>query len=178
MLHASSNQFKEVLVNLLHLFSIIHFSSICCAKNSSLISCPNTMAKRIQNQKEEEISVAKSKSTEMNLSAHVPTNSSSAKKSDSIQKSEYLIVTVKPESRMIGNQKIRRSVEFSSATERCIPWRVKWTLPRGNLSLQKRNQEMWKELSECETGSEEDVTGKRVMHPVNQTAREVHKLKR
>ena len=47
--------------NLLHLFNIRHFSSICCGKNFSLISCPTTMAKRIQEQKREERSVAKSK---------------------------------------------------------------------------------------------------------------------
>ena len=40
--------------NLLHLFNISHFSSICCAKNSRLISCTKTMAKRMQEQKEEE----------------------------------------------------------------------------------------------------------------------------
>ena len=58
--------------NLLHLFKISHFSSTCCAKDSSLISCP-TMAKRIQEQKEEEIIVSKSKPTAMNLSSIVPT---------------------------------------------------------------------------------------------------------
>ena len=36
--------------NLLHLFNISHFSSICCTKNFSLISC-STMAKRIQDKK-------------------------------------------------------------------------------------------------------------------------------
>ena len=41
--------------NLLHLFNISHLSSSCCAKNSSLISCPNTMAKRMQEQKGEEV---------------------------------------------------------------------------------------------------------------------------
>ena len=39
--------------NLLHLFNISHFSSTCCTKNFSLISC-STMAKRIQYQKEGE----------------------------------------------------------------------------------------------------------------------------
>ena len=52
--------------NLLHLFNISHFSKTCCAKNSSLISCSKTMAKRMQEQKGEERSVAKSKSTAMN----------------------------------------------------------------------------------------------------------------
>ena len=46
--------------NLLHLFNISHFSSTCYAKNSSLISCPKTMAKRMQEEKGEEIIVAES----------------------------------------------------------------------------------------------------------------------
>ena len=37
--------------NLIHLFNISHFSSTCCTKNFSLISC-STMGKRIQDQKE------------------------------------------------------------------------------------------------------------------------------
>ena len=41
--------------NLLHLFNISHFSSTCCAKTSSLISCSNTMAKRMQEQIGEEL---------------------------------------------------------------------------------------------------------------------------
>ena len=49
--------------NLLHLFNISHFSSTCCAKNSRLISCPKTLAKRMQEQKGEEIVVVTSKST-------------------------------------------------------------------------------------------------------------------
>ena len=65
--------------NLRHLFHISHFSSICCAKNSSLVSCTKTMAKRMQEQKGQESSVAESKSTATNLSSTVPTSSSSAK---------------------------------------------------------------------------------------------------
>ena len=54
--------------SLLHLFNISHFSSTCCAKNSSLMSCPKAMAKRVQKQKEEERIVAKSRPIAMNLS--------------------------------------------------------------------------------------------------------------
>ena len=63
---------------LLHLFNISHFSSTCCAKSSSLISCPSTMAKRMQEQKGEQRIVAKLKLAAMNLSSVVPTSSSSA----------------------------------------------------------------------------------------------------
>ena len=65
--------------NLLHLFNISHFSSTCCARNSSLKSCTKTMAKRMQEQKEEEQIVAKAKPTAKNLSSTVSASSSSAK---------------------------------------------------------------------------------------------------
>ena len=64
--------------NLLHLFNISHLSSTCCAKNSSLTSCTRKMAKRVQEQKEEEIIVPKSKSVAMNLSSTVSASFSSA----------------------------------------------------------------------------------------------------
>ena len=44
--------------NLLLLCNIRHFSSTCCAENSSLTSCSKTMAKRMQEQKEEDRIVA------------------------------------------------------------------------------------------------------------------------
>ena len=73
--------------NLQHLFNISNFSSTCCGKNSSFISCTNKMANRVQEQKKEERIVAKSRPTAMNLSSSVPASSSSAKKSDYILKS-------------------------------------------------------------------------------------------
>ena len=48
--------------NLLQFFYILHFSSTCCTKNFSMISC-STMAKRIQEQKEEERVVSKSRNS-------------------------------------------------------------------------------------------------------------------
>ena len=63
--------------NLLHLFNINHFSSLCCAKNFSLISC-STMAKRIRNQKEEERVVSKSRPAVMNMSSYFIESSSTA----------------------------------------------------------------------------------------------------
>ena len=54
--------------NLLHLFIISHFSSICCTRNFSLVSC-STMTKRIQNQNEEERVVSKSQPAVMNMSS-------------------------------------------------------------------------------------------------------------
>ena len=91
--------------NLLHLFNISHFSSTCCAKKSSLISCPKKMAKRVQEQKDEEKIVAKSRPTVMNLSSTVPASSSSAKNLIISSDPVKLIATGKPVSRMRGNSK-------------------------------------------------------------------------
>ena len=63
--------------NLLYLFNISHFSSLCCAKNFSLISCTKRMAKRMQEQSEESKIVAKSRPTAMNLTSSVAASSSS-----------------------------------------------------------------------------------------------------
>ena len=63
--------------NLLHLFNVSHFSSTCCTKNFSLISC-STMAKRIRNQKEEERVVSKSRPAVMDMSSYFIATSSSA----------------------------------------------------------------------------------------------------
>ena len=91
--------------NLLHSFNISHFSSTYCAKNSSLISCTKTMAKRVQEQKGEERIVAKSNSAAMNLSSHVPTSYSSAKSPIASKSPGLLIATWKPERRMRRNSK-------------------------------------------------------------------------
>ena len=54
-----------------------HFSSLCCAKNSSLISCiTERMAKRMQEQSENRI-LAKSRPMVTNLTSSVATSSSS-----------------------------------------------------------------------------------------------------
>ena len=97
--------------NLLHLVNISHFSSTCCAKNSSLISCPNTMAKR----KSEERSVATSKSTAMNLSPHIPTSSSSAKSTAVHLGQDYM-----ENLRFTKNQLLKSVKELFQVTEKLI----------------------------------------------------------
>ena len=101
----NSNFTRDEWNNLLHLFYISHFSSTRCAKSSRLISCPTRMARRMQEQKREERSVAKSKSTAMNLSSYVPASSSSAKSPIASKSPGMLIATEKPESRMRRNSK-------------------------------------------------------------------------
>ena len=95
--------------NLLHLFNISHFSSTSCGENSSLMSCTDKMAKRVQEQKGEERSVAKSKSTAMNLSSHVPASSSTAKIPIASESPGILVATAKPESRMRRNSRLDKA---------------------------------------------------------------------
>ena len=107
--------------NLLYLFSISHFSYLCCAQNFSLTSCTKTMAKRMQEQRGDNRIVAKSKPTTMNLAASVSTSSSTvnspiASKSPGILKST-LSNTCRKRSQS------RRSVEFSRMAKRCISGR-------------------------------------------------------
>ena len=69
---------RDELNSLLHLLNISDFSSTCCTKNFSLISCTKTMAKRMQEQKEEERVSSKSRPAAMNPSSFVATSSSTA----------------------------------------------------------------------------------------------------
>ena len=110
--------------NVLHLFNVSHFRSTCWAKNSSLVRCPNTMAKKMSEQKGEERSAAKSKSTATNLSFSCSDNSLIREKFDCVQKSGDTHSPGEPRKQDERKLRIRRSVEFSSATERCIQWRV------------------------------------------------------
>ena len=78
---------QAVTACLLHLFTISHFSSTSCAKNSSLISCTTTMAKRMQEQKR-----TRKKCGKIEIYSDEPVFScsdkvSSAKKYDCIQRS-------------------------------------------------------------------------------------------
>ena len=100
---AEGNVTRDEWNNLLHLFNISHFGSTCCTQNYSLIRCTKTMAKRMQEQKGEERSVANSKSTAMNLSSRVPTSSSSAKSPIASKSLGILTAIWKPESRMRRN---------------------------------------------------------------------------
>ena len=106
-----SNFTRDECNNLLQLFNISHFSSTCCAKNSSLISCPETMEKRMQEQKGEERSVATSKSTAMNLSSQVPTSSPSAISLLASKSPEILTATLR--SKGGGN----KSIHFNGSHE-------------------------------------------------------------
>ena len=110
--------------NLLQLFNISHFSSTCCAKNSSLISCPETMAKGMQEQKGSRKKCGKIRNLQRWTCLHMFLTSSSFAKSPIASKSPgILIATGKTWKQDEKEFKIRRSVEFSSATARCTPRR-------------------------------------------------------
>ena len=150
--------------NLLHLFNISHFSSTCCAKNSSLTSCSNTMAKRIQEQKGERIA-AKSKSTAVNLSSTVPASSSSAKDPDASRGPGKRIASGKSESRVRRNS---RPDEAPSSQVKLKDVYLGGLMDdsAGKPVATEENQVLW-EFSESESCSvhEDEVTGK----PVAQT---------
>ena len=86
--------------SLLHLFNGSHFSSTCCTENFSLIRC-STVAKRIQDRKEEKRVVSKSRPAVMTTSSHFNATSSSAASSPIASKSPGMpIASGKPDSRM------------------------------------------------------------------------------
>ena len=144
--------------NLLHLFNISHLSSTCCTKNFCLIRC-STMAKRIQNQKEEERVVFKSRPEVMNMSSFLPTSSFAASSPIAPKSPGVPIATGKLESRMRGNSK-------SDAASSSQAQRELLDTATGKLVATKKEAGDV-DLSESETGSEEDDTGKPV---ANETA--------
>ena len=85
--------------NFLYFFSISHFSSTCCTKNFSLISC-STMAKRTQDQKEVERVVSKSRPAVMNISSFIATSSSTASSPIASKSPKMPIASGKTDSRM------------------------------------------------------------------------------
>ena len=84
--------------NLLHFFNISHFSSTCRTKNFSLSY--STMAKRIQDQKEEERVGSKSRPAAMNRSSFIATSSSAASSPIASKSPVMPIASWKPDSRM------------------------------------------------------------------------------
>ena len=89
--------------NLLHLFNTIHCSSTCYTNNFSLISC-STVAKRIQEHKEEERVVSKSRPAAMNTSSFVATSSSTASNPIASQCPGMPMASVKPDRKIRINQ--------------------------------------------------------------------------
>ena len=125
--------------NLLHLFNISHFSSTCSAKNSSLISCSNTIAKRMQEQKGDNRIVAKSKPT-MNLAVSVSTSSSTVNSPIASKSPGILKALCRTDGQVQGNL----TQEIPITTQRRVLKDCKtvlyWTEVQGNLSRQKKTR--------------------------------------
>ena len=117
------------------------------------------MAKRIHNQKEEERVVSKSRPELMNMSSFIPTSSFAASSPIAPKSPGVPIATGKLESRMRGNSK-------SDAASSSQAQRELMDTARGILVATKKEAGDV-DLSESETGSEEDDTGKPV---ANETA--------
>ena len=156
-----SNLTRDEWNNFLHLFNISHFSSTSCVKKSSLISCPKTMAKRMQEQKEE-IIVAKSKPTVMNLSSTVSASSSSSKDPIASKSLGILRVSGKPDAKERRNSKPDAA---SSSQGRLKDAYLGGLMDRveGKPAATDKSQESW-EFSESQSWSnhEKEMTGKPV----------------
>ena len=116
------------------------------------------MAKRLQEQKGEERSVAKSKSAAMNQSSHVPTSSSSSKSPIASKSPGELIAQGKPESRMRGNSESDAASSSQARLKDAYLGGLMDTATEKPVATKEEPGDV--DLSESETGSEEDVTGK------------------
>ena len=123
----------------------------------------------------------------MNLSSHVPTRSSSAKNPIASKSPGILIATRKPESRMRRNSKSDAASSSQARLQDAYSGGLMGTTTGKLVATKAESGDV--DLSESETGSlhEEEVSGRPVVkkknlrgnpvHPANQTAREVQKLK-
>ena len=150
--------------NLLHLFNISHFSSTCCAKNSSLISCPSTMAKWMQEQKGDERIVAKSKSTATNLSSFIPTSSSSTTSPIASKSPGILTASGKPESRMRINSKSDAASSSQVRLKDAYLGGLMDTATMKPVASEEESGDMVNSESEIWIYQEEQVTRKPVAH--------------
>ena len=116
------------------------------------------MAKMMQEEKGDERSVAKSKPTAMNLSSHVPTSSPSAKSLIASKSPGILTATGKPKSKMRRNSKSDASSSSQARLEDAYLGGLMDTATGKPVDTKEESGDV--DLSESETESEEDVTGK------------------
>ena len=131
------------------------------------------MAKRMQEQKGEEKFLAKLKSTAMNLSSHVPTSSSSAESPIASKSLGILTATEKLESRMRRNSK---SDTASSSQVRLQDAYLGRLIDTAMVKLVR----IWNPEPSSRRSDDRLLIKQLLgnpMHPVNQTTREIQKLK-
>ena len=115
------------------IFNISLFSSTCCAKNSSLRSCPNTMAKWMQEQKRRRKKCGKIEIYSDELVFSCPDKFLIQEKSECIPKSG--------DTHSSGNPKAWWEETLNPTQRRVLKRDWKIHSHRENLSQQKRNQE-------------------------------------
>ena len=120
------------------------------------------MATKMQEQKREERSVAQSKSTAMNLSSHVPTCSSSAKSPIASKSPGLLVATGKPQSRMRASSESDAASSSQARLKDAYLGGLMDTATVKPVATKKKSGDV--DLSESQTGSEEDVTKKPVAY--------------
>ena len=104
--------------------------------------------------------MAKSKSTVTNLSSHVPTSPSSAKSPIASKSPKILITQEKLESRMRGNSESDAASSSQARLQDAYLGRSMDTATGKLVATKEESGDV--DLSESETGSEKDVTGKPV----------------
>ena len=139
---AKGNFTRDEWNNLLHLFNISHFSSSCCARNFSLTGCTKTMAKRMQEQKEDNRIVAKSRPT-MNLAFSVSTSSSTVKSPIASKSSGIL----KAPCRTDGQEQVNLSQDNRDAASLSQGWQKDAVLDVGTRKLATERRPGTPELS-------------------------------
>ena len=128
------------------------------------MSCPKTLAKWMQEQKGEERIVAKSKSTAMDLSLHVPTSSSSAKSPIASKSPGILITTVKAESMIRRKSKSDAASSSQMRLQDAHLGGLMDTATEKPVATKEESSDV--DLSESETWSfqEEAVTGRPIAY--------------
>ena len=106
--------------------------------------------------------MAKSKSTAMNLSSHVPTRSSSAKSLIASKSPGILTATGKLENRMRGNSESDAASSSQARLEDAYLGGLTDKAKEKPVATKEEPGDV--DLSESETGSEENVTGKPVAY--------------
>ena len=123
--------------NLLRLFNTSHFSSICCIQNFSSTGFPETMAKRMQEEKGEERIVAKSKPT-LNLVSHAATSSSTVQGPIASKSPEKLRATCQHDWKSTGRPVAREHNQDAASSSQVWQKDEKWTRVRGDSWRRRR----------------------------------------
>ena len=166
----TKHQFADILTkgnfrrnewnNLLHLFNISRFSSTCCAKNSCLISCSKNDGEKDARAKRRRKKCGKIETYSNELVFSCSDKFLIREKSDCIQKSGVLTATGKPESRRRRNSKSDAVLSSQARLGDAYLGGLMDPATEEPVATKEESEDV--DLSESETGSDEDVTWKPV----------------